>query len=84
MTENIENSTEEKPIEKIVVNNQSKSTSVTPVTRRIIIASLTLITLISILSEIYLVFSGIATSEALLSIASVSTGALAGALLPGE
>lgn len=58
--------------------------SITPSTRRLIVFSLAFIAFCSIATEITLIVLGYNTSEALLSIASVATGALAGGLLPGE
>jgi len=74
---------EEKPINGLDEKNK-KHGKITPFTRRIIVFSLALIAFWSIIGEVALVVLGYQTSEALLSIASVATGALAGGLLPGD
>ena len=62
--------------------NNEKPTPITPGTRRLIIASLAVIALVSIISEVVLIVVGKTTSDALLTIAATSTGALGGIALP--
>ena len=53
-----------------------------PLTRQLIVFAIGSIAVVSIASEILLIWLGHETSEALLSIASTATGALAGAMIP--
>ena len=53
-----------------------------PLTRQLLVFSIGSIAVICIASEIILIWLGHETSEALLSIASTATGALAGAMIP--
>ena len=62
----------------------SKSGRITPQNRRAIIYALSTISLVAIIAEVFLTIIANQTSEALLSIASVGVGALAGAMLPGS
>ena len=57
---------------------------VTPSTRRLIVVALGTVACLAIVGEIALVVYELPTSEALLAIATGATGALAGAMLPGE
>ena len=75
---------EEKPIDSLDKTTSKKNGKLTPFTRRMIVFSLAAIAFWSIVGEVVLIVMGFETSEALLSIASVATGALAGGLLPGE
>jgi hypothetical protein len=82
-----ESKIEEKPISSEEKQNKKanyKNGNMTPFTRRMIVFSLGALAFWSIVGEVTLVVMGFETSEALLSIASVATGALAGGLLPGE
>ena len=67
-----------------MTDEHSNGGRITPRNRRAIIYALSLISLVAIIAEVLLTVIANETSEALLSIASVGVGALAGAMLPGS
>ena len=57
--------------------------SITPPTRRLIIASLAFVALAAIVAEVILVLNDATSSEALLTVAATAVGGLAGLAIPG-